>query len=379
MPQITHEAGLLLPILTKPVCSKGRSKKMRLPTHLFGATSCHVVHNRTCGSWILFGDAPAAPAPSTATPLADALDPGPNIWIEANNVFEILLSVLDTGRGTLTAFKRKCRAGGMADRVSCIDIRRRGVFHIVSRIIDKDIYIALTLAERRVPAEQQGEQYRALVRECKLYEKAFFDRVQNTSDLKALLTSLVDPTAAYPEWFSDLAIGLDNPIHLVIQGLSPQQKSVILQYAQDRWAPVLWGAMCIQSLVYAMSVLVDVYVVCKMLSDQQKDRVRCILMGEHHIRGILACLRALDEPLATSFTVLPGTDGIMDLSHPQDTLQIPSVLFAGFHEERKKCKTRTPMFMDGAPPAAPSADTQACFGPCHLRLCPSRNRAGCFR
>lgn len=257
----------------------------------------HIVcmHN---GTWVFCGE-----DRNSEGTLDEILPSCSQVWIEATDINDVFLAPLDPGAGPLSKFKRLVRQkDALMTKLQYADVRDRGVFSILSAVLDRSVFAWRSAALHGMPTTDRVIEH---IRHAKRLERAIFAGLQYTDDL---LTSLVDPDAAYPAWFAELADGLENPLHDEMRKLTPHEKAIVMAHARDLFTSAIAIANTRDKayVAFLLSIITGLYACCKIVSAQEgAGAMRCLLMGDNHIRSILLCLAKMGRVLEGSETAPP--------------------------------------------------------------------------
>lgn len=331
----------------------------------------HLVHTISGSSWVFVGEehttfhGEGTPA---ALSITEELDGFPEVWIEANNMGEVLLAKNDPGNGPLSRYKRAIiRRTNMKNKVELVDIRCDGVFRALSSFITPEVYIGIRLIEMQVDRSDQINAYQRLRRQCKLQEKAFLTNVHGAEDMRALLRAFIDPDVPLPDWLGQWRND-GNPLHDKVRRLDPNMRSVLFRVADEYWDSLVsrgdftkmmasmratrrteesrlvlsrYDRTLRTYFVHMWKIILDLYVCCRIWAAPPLAEPRCLLLGENHVRGVLDILDRAGTLDRSRSRTIPQTDaGVFDTG-TQLQIQIlpvpkdPSMLLQGFHEARR--------------------------------------------
>jgi hypothetical protein len=157
----------------------------------------------------------------------------------------------------------------------------------------------------------------------KRFERQVFKNMSSRDRCFRLLHAFIDDTKPMPVWFQksisefeDLGLPkTQNPIHMVMRKMDPSHVRAVQEYALTPFSSQsenlhLFFAEMFQKLM-------DVYVVCKMLSEPPKD-VRIFLASESHVQNVLHMLSDIGVVRGDA-TPKPYTinvkDGVIDIAN----------------------------------------------------------------
>lgn len=308
------------------------------------------------------------------------------IWVEFNGIgdMSIMSRVMVAGNQgkppspliavAERALQRTVESDAMLQRIVYVDIRRQGMFQILDAVINYRTFLEQGAREMQLEA--------SVLTFLMPLERAFFTHLSSRKDMHSFLRSILDPLTPEIGWFQEqvdrfVANGMHsakrNPVKEAMLALPRDMCDALVHFVIQYWrsaidhsafSPAMRSALASHRTGSAhlvmdryedgaipgffrrlFAIIMDVYVVARLLSAPPVDAPRMIFVGENHANMIGNILTRFAK---RGFTFHVGPSGV-DMGRVAEYAWIPThgdpkYMLKRFRNQRAKKYNRQPPY-----------------------------------